>query len=100
MIRLETFAENADKIKKYAQIIIPSIIGAVASFKLLSKGFSGIKKLTSLFGRGGSGGEGGKGLCGVFNGILDTFKTLAKAKTKTILRVWRILQSYLEALHF
>lgn len=80
------FAENADKIKKYAQIIIPSIIGAVASFKLLSKGFNGIKKITSLFGRGSAGGKGGKGLCGVFKGILDTFKTLAKAKTKTILK--------------
>ena len=74
------FSENAEKIGNSIKKIIPVVVGLAVAFK----GFKGIQKITSIFGKlkGGSGGSKG----GIFDGITNTFKSLAKTKVSVILK--------------
>ena len=75
------FVKYAKNIGSGIVKIVPVILGLVAAFKA----FKGIKSITSIFGKFGSGGaKSGSG--GLFSGITETFKTLAKTKTSTILK--------------
>ncbi len=70
-----TLKDNTDKISKSIPIIL-AIVGAFKAFK-------GLSFITSIFGSIGSKG-GSKG--GLFSGITNTFKSLAKTKPTTILK--------------
>lgn len=72
------FKDNADTITSYGKKAIPVVLGLVAAFK----GFKVLQKIGSFFSFGSGGDSGG----GLFSGILSTFKTLAKAKTTTIIK--------------
>lgn len=60
--------------------IIPLVLGLVGAFKL----FKGISSITSLFKKPKGGGDKGEG--GLFDSIVNVFKSLAKAKPTDILK--------------
>lgn len=66
------FVDVASSIGK---VLVPSIIGAVAAFKL----FKGVSFITSLFGKKKKGGKGG-----LFDGITKSLTKLGKTKTSII----------------